>query len=109
MTFVAHIRQWREERGGGLRRFAKAVGGSPTFVSKMERGIGTLPGEATMRKRAAYLGKNPNELFAMADKVAADVRAIITKEPALARFLRAHPDLTKDELNTPAESLTHFW
>src|SRR6266487_2557951 len=50
MTFGEHIRQWREEHRVGLRRFAKAVGVSPTFVSKMERGIGPLPGEETIRK-----------------------------------------------------------
>ena len=31
MTFGEHIRTWREERGVGLRRFAKAVGVSPTL------------------------------------------------------------------------------
>jgi hypothetical protein len=44
----------------------------------------------------------------MADKVAADVLAIITTEPAIARFLRAHPDLTKDELHSLSQSLTHL-
>jgi len=65
MTFGEHIRQWREERGVGLRRFAKAIGVSPTFVSKMERGEGPLPGEKTIRKMAVYFGKNPDELLAM--------------------------------------------
>jgi transcriptional regulator with XRE-family HTH domain len=62
MTFGEHIRQWREERGVGLRRFAKVVGVSPTFLSKMECGIGPLSGEATIRKMATYFGKNPDEL-----------------------------------------------
>ena len=101
MTFGEHIRTWREERGVGLRRFAKAVGVSPTFVSKMERGLGPLPGEATIRKMAVYFGKNPDELLAMADKVASDVLAIIIKEPAYARFLRAHAHLTKDQWGIP--------
>ena len=51
----------------------------------MERGTGPLR-EETIRKMAAYFGKNPDELLAMADKVAADVLAIIIKEPAYARF-----------------------
>jgi transcriptional regulator with XRE-family HTH domain len=105
MTFGEHIRQWREERGVGLRRFAKAIGVSPTFVSKMERGTGPLPGEDTIRKMAAYFGQNPDELLAMADKVAADVLAIIIKEPAYARFVRTHAHLTKDELETLALQL----
>ena len=42
----------------------------------------------------------------MADKVAADVQAIIIKEPAYARFLRAHAHLTKDELETLARQFS---
>jgi HTH-type transcriptional regulator, competence development regulator len=106
MAFGEHIRKGREERRIGLRQFAKAVGVSPTFVSKMERSIGPLPGEATIRKMAAILGENPDELLAMANKVADDVLAIIKKEPAIARFLRANPHLTKDQLNTLSQSLT---
>jgi transcriptional regulator with XRE-family HTH domain len=97
MTLGEHIRQWREERGVGLRRFAKAIGVSPTFVSKMERSIGPLPGEETIRKMAAYFGKNPDELLAMADKVATDVLAIIIKQPAYARFIRENAHLTKEQ------------
>jgi hypothetical protein len=46
---------------------------------------------------AEFFGKNPDELLAMADKVAADVLAIIIKEPAYARFLRAQAHLTKEQ------------
>ena len=105
MTFGEHIRQWREEQGVGLRRFAKAVGVSPTFVSKMERGLGPLPGEETIRNMAHILGQDPDALLAMADKVAADVQAIIIKEPAYARFLRAQAHLTKDQWDILASQL----
>jgi len=88
-----------------LRRFAKAVGVSPTFVSKMERGLGPLPGEETIRNMAHILGQDPDALLAMADKVAADVQAIIIKEPAYARFLRAQAHLTKDQWDTLARRL----
>jgi HTH-type transcriptional regulator, competence development regulator len=105
MTFGEHIRKRREERRLGLRQIAKAVGVSPTFISKMELGTGPLPGEVTIRKMAKILDENPDELLAMADKVAADVLAIIKKEPAIARFLRANPHLTKDDLNMLTQSL----
>ena len=105
MTFGEHIRQWREEHGVGLRQFARAVGVSPTFVSKMERGRGPLPGEKTIRNMAHILGDAPDALLAMADKVAADVQAIIIKEPAYARFLRAQAHLTKDQWDILASQL----
>jgi hypothetical protein len=65
--------------------------------------LGSLPSEATIRNMAMFLGKNPDELLAMADKVASDVLAII-KQPAYARFLRAHAHLSKDQWETLAQS-----
>jgi hypothetical protein len=59
-----------------------AVGVSATFISKMELGLGPLRGEKTIRKMAGIFGKDPDVLLAMADKVAADVKAIIIKQPA---------------------------
>jgi HTH-type transcriptional regulator, competence development regulator len=96
MTFGEQIRQWREKGGVGLRQFAKAMGVSPTFISKMERGLGPLPGEATIRKMAVFFGKNEDELLALADKVASDVLEVIIRQPAYARFLRENRHLTKD-------------
>jgi transcriptional regulator with XRE-family HTH domain len=103
-AFREDIHQWREERGRGLYRFAKAVEVSPTFVSKMERGIGPLPGEATIRKMAEIFGENPDELLALGDKVAADMLAVITKKPAYARFLCPQAYLTKDQWEILAKS-----
>jgi HTH-type transcriptional regulator, competence development regulator len=99
MIFGEQIRQWREERGVGLRLFAKAIGVSPTFISKMERGLGPFPGEATIRKMAVFFGKNEDELLALADKVASDVLAVIISQPAYARFLRDNSHLSKNQLN----------
>jgi hypothetical protein len=61
--------------------------------------------EATIRKMAAYFGKNPDELLAMADKVAADVLAIIVKQPAYARFIRENAYLTKEQWEALARQL----
>ena len=67
-------------------------------MSKMEGGIGPLQDEETVRTMAGILGKDGDELLVMADKVATDVTATIKNEPANARFLRVHPNLTKDLL-----------
>jgi transcriptional regulator with XRE-family HTH domain len=109
MNFGKSIRQWREEQKLGLRRFAKAIGVSPTFISKMERDIGPLPGEETIRKMAEFFGKDPDMLLAMADKVAADVKAIIIQQPAYAHFIRQNAHLTKEELEmlTKSPSFIH--
>jgi hypothetical protein len=46
--------------------------------------------------------------LALADKVAADVLAVIIKQPAYARFLRENKHLTTDQLETLAKLVTHF-
>jgi transcriptional regulator with XRE-family HTH domain len=98
MTFGENIRQWRVEKKIGLRAFANIIGLSPTFISKMERGIGPLPGEETICKMAEFFGKDPDALLAMADKVASDVKAVIIKQPAYAHFVRETANLTKEQL-----------
>ena len=105
MTFGEHICWWRKERGVGLRRFARAMGVTPTFVSRMERGLGALPGEATIHKMAVYFDKNPDELLALADKVASDALAVIIREPAYARFIRRNAHLTGKEWNALSQAL----
>jgi transcriptional regulator with XRE-family HTH domain len=95
--FGKSIRQWRLEKGWGLRGFAKQVGVSPTFLSKMETGQGPLPGEKTICKMAVLLRKDPDALLGMADKLASDVKAIIISQPAYARFIRETAHLAKEE------------
>jgi transcriptional regulator with XRE-family HTH domain len=97
MTFGKSIRQWRLETGWGLRGFARQVGVSPTFLSKLETGKGSLPGEKTIYKMAVILGKDPDVLLAMADKVASDVLAVIVKQPAYAHFIRETAHLSKEQ------------
>ena len=105
MTFGESIRQWRLERKMSLRDFARAIGVNPTFISKMERGLGPLPGERTIYKMAEVFGKNPDVLLAMADKVASDVLAVIIKQPACARFIREHAHLTKEQREMLTEKI----
>ncbi len=44
-NFGPTIRDWREKKEIGLRRFADMVGMSPTYLSKVERGDFPPPGE----------------------------------------------------------------
>jgi hypothetical protein len=72
-------------------------------------GIGPLPGETTIRKMADFFGQDPDVLLAMADQVAADVKTIIIKNPAYARFIRENAHLTKEqwEMLTKSHSFIH--
>ena len=70
---------------------------SATFISKMERGTGPLPGEETICRMAKILGKDPDVLLAMADKVASDILAMIKRQPAYAEFIRSTAHLTQEQ------------
>ena len=86
-----------------MRQFAKAIG-----VSRGAPWGRDYPQNGCIFKMAAYFGKNPDELLAMVDRVAADVLAIIIKQPAYARFVRTHVHLTKDQLDVLARQLRAF-
>jgi transcriptional regulator with XRE-family HTH domain len=87
--FGATVRKLREEKNISLRKFAEAVGISPTYVSKVERDEFPPPGEETIRKMARYLGQDEDGLLGLAGKLASDLPPIVQQRPQLmAAFLR---------------------
>lgn len=99
MSFGPSIRAWREEKEIGLRRFADQVGMSPTYLSKIERGEFPPPGEEKIKAIAKALGKDADELLALAGRVASDLGEIIQQKPReIATFLRAARRLTRQDI-----------
>jgi transcriptional regulator with XRE-family HTH domain len=97
--FGPTIRAWREQKEIGLRRFANQVGMSPTYLSKVERGDFPPPGEAKINAIAKALGRDADELLALAGRVASDLSEIIQETPReMATFLRAARGLTPKEI-----------
>jgi transcriptional regulator with XRE-family HTH domain len=80
-AFGARVRQLREARGIGLRRFAKVVELSPTYLSKVERGQLPPPAEDKVLAIARELDQDPDILLAMAGRVATDVTEVIKRHP----------------------------
>jgi HTH-type transcriptional regulator, competence development regulator len=98
-TFGSMIRTWREEKEIGLRRFADRVGMSPTYLSKIERDEFPPPSEEKIKAIAKELGKDPDELLALAGRVASDLEDIIQQTPReMATFLRAARGLTPKDI-----------
>jgi|SRR4029453_13429385 transcriptional regulator with XRE-family HTH domain len=98
--FGPKIRIWREEKEIGLRRFADLVGMSPTYLSKIERGDFPPPGEEKIKAIAKELGRDADELLALAGRVASDLEEIIQQKPReMATFLRAARRLTSQDLD----------
>jgi len=102
--FGATVRRLREERGIGLRKFAKAVAMSPTYLSKVERDQFPPPAEDKVIAISIALGQDPDELLALAGRVASELSDIIKREPrAMATFLRAANGLSAEQLTKLAE------
>ncbi len=98
-TFGSTVRRARAHRQIGLRQFAKMVGVSPTYQSKIERDELPPPAEDKVVKMAELLGQDHDELLALANRVASDVTEIIKAHPReLAPLLRSISVLSPSEV-----------
>jgi transcriptional regulator with XRE-family HTH domain len=97
--FGALVRREREVKEIGLREMAKMIGVSPTYLSKIERGDFDPPAEDKVRKIAAIIGRDADELLALAGRVASDLTDIIRQRPReMADFLRAAKGLSAEDI-----------
>ncbi|MDQ3917727.1 MAG: helix-turn-helix domain-containing protein [Acidobacteriota bacterium] len=104
--FGRRVRELREAKrktnpAFSLRRFAQAIGVSATFQSKVENGESPPPGADKIKRMAALLDTDADELLALAGKVDPDLPAIIREMPrAMADFLRTAREagLTDDDI-----------
>ncbi len=95
----------RLEKGIGLRRLADTIGVTPAYLSEVERDAGSPPTEKTITAIARALGRHPDELLALAGRVAPDLAEIIHRYPReLGTFLRVVGKLSAGEI----EELTKF-
>jgi HTH-type transcriptional regulator, competence development regulator len=73
-SFGALVRHEREAKEIGLREMAKKIGVSPTYLSKIERDEFDPPAEDKVRRIAEIIGRDPDELLALAGRVSSDPR-----------------------------------
>ena len=101
VTLGDFIRSRREELRDedpaySVRRVAERLGIEPSYLSKVERDIGSPPSEETLVRLAADLGLDADVVLALAGKVSADLRDAIRKRPQLfgqlIRELKDMPD-----------------
>ena len=103
--FGARVRRLREERDIGLRPFARMVGISATYLSKVERDELPPPAEERVKEIARLLGQDPDELLALAGRVASDLGEIIRERPReMASFLRTVRGMGPEELRRLEEA-----
>lgn len=97
--FGALVRREREAKEIGLREMAKKIGVSPTYLSKVERDEFPPPAEDKVRKIAEIIGRDADEMLALAGRVASDLTEIIRQRPReMADFLRAAKGLTAEDI-----------
>ena len=82
--FISRLR--REKGFATLRSFAKALGKSPTFMWKVERGE-SIPGADTLNKISELLGHR-DELFSAARKTQPEI-ADMVRDPEVAYVVKA--------------------
>ena len=97
--FGEFVRRERKAKEIGLREMAKMIGVSPTYLSKIERDEFPPPAEDKVRKIAAIIGCDADELLARADRVSSDLSEIIKRRPVqVAALLRTTKGLTADDM-----------
>jgi transcriptional regulator with XRE-family HTH domain len=101
MQFSERIRELRKARNLSLRALAEAVGVSFTYISKIENDkldFGDYPSEDLIRKLAAALGTDQDELLVLAKKVPLEIRERVFERPDAFRKLASLDDAALDKL-----------
>ncbi len=84
----------REDHRYSLRQVAERVGIEPSYLSKVERDLGSPPSEETLVRLAAELDLDRDLLLALAGKVSSDLQEVIRRRPRLfAELIRELKDL----------------
>ena len=77
-----------------VRQVAERLGIEASYLSKVERDVGSPPSEDTLVTLAADLGLNADVLLALAGKVSKDLRDAIRRRPKLfAELIRELNDM----------------
>lgn len=100
INFGSTVRSLRTKRGIGLRKFAREVGISPTYLSKIERGEFPPPAEDKIVTIAAALEQDLDVMLALAGRVSTDLGEAIRRYPQeLGALLRASAQLGQEEIS----------
>lgn len=100
-TLGAFIRERREARrkddpSFSVRQVAERIGIEPSYLSKVERDIGSPPSEETLERLAEEIDVDTDLLLALAGKVSSDLQEAIRRRPQLfgelIRELKDMPD-----------------
>lgn len=98
-SFGQRLRQLRKDRKLTQQALADLVGIDVTYLSKLENDKDSPPGDDTIRRIAANLHSDSEELLALAGKIPPAIKLLAAADPQFAQLLRRLPDLPKDRLH----------
>lgn len=106
--FGERLRRLRESRRLSVRRLARLVAVSPSYLSRIERNHVPPPSERTIARIARALAVETDELLATAGRVPEDVVSRVLRRPQLmaklVRIADGMPDEKLEELAGKLES-----
>ena len=85
MGFGTFIREKREQAGVPMNEFARSLGISPAYWSRVERGIEKAPRDELIEKTAGLLGMSVDELFLQAARLPPDMQKELPQVVSLYR------------------------
>lgn len=104
-AFGQVLRDKRMEKGFSLRKFARLVGVSPTYLSQVEQMNVDPPTADRVKRMAELLEENVDEWTALAGRLTEDLPGIIHEEPTeVPDLLRAVRGLNADQLRQLREN-----
>lgn len=101
MTFGQKLRKLRQAKKLSQKRLAAEVGINYTYLSKIESeklDFAPYPSEDLIRRLAAALEADEDELLLLAKKIPADIRERVIARPEAFRTLASLDDETLDEV-----------
>jgi transcriptional regulator with XRE-family HTH domain len=98
--FGERLRRLREARRLSVRRLARLVSVSPSYLSRIERSHVPPPSEKTIAKIARTLMIEPDDLLATAGRIPEDVAAKVLRRPqVMARLVRVADGLSDEKVS----------
>ncbi len=101
MRFGDRIRDFRTAKGFSQRALGEQVGVSFTYISKVENGkldFGDFPSEDLIRRLAAALGADEEELLLLAEKIPEPIRRRFFERPDAFRLIARLDDQRLDRV-----------
>lgn len=108
MTFGARLRELRKAKSLSQRALAEKVGINFTYLSKVESerlDFAPYPSEDLIRKLAAVLNADVDELLLLAKKIPPDIRDRVIERPEVFRKIASLDDRRLDDILRQIEEL----